>query len=122
MPAGERSILIVEDDDDVRSAMVAVLEASGYRVVAATHGREALEHLRSAVPICIILLDLWMPVMNGFEFRAEQMKDPALAAVPVVVITADRPAARRAADLGVLAWMTKPVEFEELLGILEQHC
>jgi len=122
MAGDGKHILLVEDDDDVRGALVAVLEASGYRVVAATHGREALQHLRSALPVCIVLLDLWMPVMNGFEFRAEQMKDPALAAVPVVVITADRTAARRAADLGVLAWMTKPIEFEELLAILEQHC
>ena len=122
MAGDGRHILLVEDDDDVRGALVAVLEKSGYRVVTAKQGREALQHLRSALPVCIILLDLWMPVMNGFEFRAEQMKDPALAAVPVVVITADRTAARRAADLGVLAWMTKPIEFEELLAILEQHC
>ena len=122
MQPGGKSVLLVEDDDDVRGAVAAVLEGEGHRVVEATHGAEALQCLRGSTLVCMILLDLWMPVMNGFEFRAEQLKDPALAAVPVVVITADRAAARKATDLGVLACMTKPIEFEQLLGFLEQYC
>ncbi len=120
--AGEASVLIVEDDADVRSAVAAVLEAEGYRVVEATDGVQALQFLRGTTVFCMILLDLWMPVMNGFEFRSEQLKDPTLAAVPVIVITADHAAARRAVDLGVVAAMTKPIEFEPLLDLLGQYC
>src|SRR6266446_9079911 len=80
MPERTKSILIVEDDADVRGALSAVLEGEGYRVVEAAHGQEALQHLRAdARGFCMILLDLWMPVMNGWEFRAEQLKDPTLA-------------------------------------------
>src|SRR5437867_5669934 len=83
-----KSILIVEDDADVRGALTAVLESEGYSVVEAAHGQEALQHLRAnAAGFCMILLDLWMPVMNGWEFRAEQLKDPTLAEVPVMSVT-----------------------------------
>src|SRR5256712_12775997 len=85
-----KSILIVEDDADVRGALTVVLEGEGYPVVEAAHGQEALQYLcADPAGFCMILLDLWMPVMNGWEFRAQQLKDPALAEVPVIVVTAD---------------------------------
>ena len=70
----------------------------------------------------MILLDLFMPEMNGWAFRREQMQDPELASIPVLVISADSAAARRAVTPGVVAAMTKPVEFDRLLQIVERHC
>ena len=117
----EGAVLIVEDDDDVRSALAALLEGEGYSVLEASDGAAALRQLR-ATKVCLVLLDLWMPVMNGWEFRAEQIRDEALADVPVVVITADHAAARKAADLGVNGFMTKPIEFPELLEFIGRYC
>jgi len=115
-------ILIVEDDPDVRGALAAVLEAEGYGVVEAENGREALDRLRNGTDFCLILLDLFMPEMNGWAFRTEQMQDPRLAAIPVVVISADSVAAKRAVSPGIVAAMTKPVEFGSLLDVVGQHC
>jgi CheY-like chemotaxis protein len=119
--AEEKSVLIVEDDDDVRGALAAFLEGEGYRVLEASDGAEALQELRAG-RVCMVLLDLWMPRMNGWEFRAAQMKDPVLADVPVVVITADHAAARKAADLGVKGYLTKPIEFPQLIDFVGRYC
>jgi len=118
-----KSILIVEDDADVRGALTAVLEGEGYPVVEAAHGQEALQHL-SADPagFCMILLDLWMPVMNGWEFRAQQLKDPTLAEVPVIVVTADHAAAKSATKLAAVEYMTKPIEVDYLLQQVGRYC
>jgi len=116
-----RRILLVEDDADVRGALAALLEGEGYQVVEAAHGGEALAHLR-ATTFCLILLDLMMPVMNGWQFRAEQLKDPALAAVPVVVVTADNSVAEKAAEVGAAGYLLKPIDFSELLAHVERCC
>ena len=105
----------------MRGALAAFLEAEGYSILEASDGAAALRELR-ARSVCLVLLDLWMPGMNGWDFRAEQVKDAALAAVPVIVITADHAAARRAATLGVNGFMTKPVQFAELLQQVARHC
>jgi CheY-like chemotaxis protein len=116
------SILLVEDDPDLRGALAAVLEISGYSVVEAEDGREALGQLRSGGPVCLILLDLFMPEMNGWAFREEQMKDPLLSAIPVLVMSADSLAAKRSVTPGVVATLTKPVEIDRLLELVGQHC
>ncbi|TMB57124.1 MAG: response regulator [Deltaproteobacteria bacterium] len=117
-----KRVLIVEDDEDVRSALAALLEGEGYSVVEAAHGAEALTQLRSRDEICLIVLDLWMPVMDGWQFRAVQRNDPSLAGVPVVVITADTAAHKRARDFGEAGWMTKPIDFDRLLELVNAHC
>jgi CheY-like chemotaxis protein len=118
-----RRVLVVEDDADLRGALAAVLEVEGYVVVEAAHGAQALEQLRAAAStFCMILLDLFMPTMNGWAFRAEQMKDPDLAAIPVVVVSADATAATKARALGVVDYMTKPIDFDRLLSVVERHC
>ncbi|TMA51081.1 MAG: response regulator [Deltaproteobacteria bacterium] len=117
-----KRVLIVEDDQDVRGALAAFLEGEGHSVVEAAHGAEALTRLHDSDGICLIVLDLWMPVMDGWEFRAAQRKDPTLAAVPVVVITADKGAEQRAADFGEADWMTKPIDFGRLLELVHAHC
>ncbi len=116
-----RKILLVEDDEDVRGALAALLVGEGYEVVEAAHGAEALERLRAS-NFCLILLDLMMPVMNGWQFRAEQLKDPALASVPVGVVTADNGAAQKAAEVGAVGYLLKPIELPDLLAHVERCC
>jgi CheY-like chemotaxis protein len=80
-------VLIVEDDDDSREMLDVLLTSYGYQTLTARNGQEALERMRRERP-CIVLLDMQMPVMSGWEFRDHQVHDPALANVPVVCITA----------------------------------
>jgi len=117
------AILIVEDDDDIREAMSAFLEAEGYPVIQARNGDEALRTLRSSERrFCLVLLDLFMPVKDGWEFRTEQLGDPAIASVPVVVVSADRSATEKAANLGAVDCMVKPIDFSHLLDTVASHC
>ena len=116
------SILIVDDDSDVRAALSELLEAEGFSVEGVPDGREALVRLRTEkVHPAVILLDLMMPGMDGWDFRTEQMRDPELAAVPVVIVSASgfsresiqtqfRPA----------AFVEKPIERTALLGVLRE--
>jgi CheY-like chemotaxis protein len=84
-------VLIAEDDLEILETLTALMEDEGYRVVAVRNGHEALAALRTPgrAPPCMILLDLMMPGMNGIEFRNEQLRDPALSGIPVVLLTAD---------------------------------
>jgi CheY-like chemotaxis protein len=118
--AGNKTILIVDDDDDIRDTMAELLESEGYNVALAADGRQALDHLRRAPAPCLILLDLMMPVMNGFQFREEQRRDPRLAGIPVVVITAGQ--ASKALSLAVDTILTKPLGVSQLLATVAQHC
>jgi CheY-like chemotaxis protein len=116
-------VLVVDDDPDVREALVMALEAHGLRVESAANGREALERLRAGDSPCVILLDLMMPVMNGWRFRAEQASDPRLAHIPVVVLTGAGPAARATeAGLAASSVLSKPVDLERLMSIVERLC
>ncbi len=97
MRDGTGALLLVDDDERVREALVALLEAQGYPVVGAANGREALDVLRvRGLRPGLILLDLMMPVMDGWQFRAAQLADAELATVPVVVFSA-HPRARETA-------------------------
>jgi CheY-like chemotaxis protein len=116
----KKTVLLVEDDCDVRDALELLLKRKGYRVTCAGNGQEALESMRSAETPSpsLILLDLMMPVMNGWEFRAEQLKDPALAEIPVIVISADAEAEDHAASIGAVAYLKKPFEFTQLTDMI----
>jgi CheY-like chemotaxis protein len=120
--AASCSVLVVEDDVDTREALTAILENQGFAVASAEDGVDALEHLRASNCVCLIVLDLFMPRMNGWVFREEQMKDPELARIPVVVVSADPAAARRAEELGVAAAMAKPIDFDRLLQVVGRYC
>ncbi len=120
---GEKSILIVEDDTDLREALVQVLRDEGYEAAGAVHGLEALAHLRSRVAKpCLILLDLTMPVMNGWQFRAEQRQDPRLSGIPVVVLSAGSNLAEQIADLQVRDYVQKPIRLPDLLDTIHRYC
>ena len=121
MSAPVPSILIVDDDPDIRAALVDVLSDSGYAVRAASNGREALEILRTGAPPRLVLLDLMMPVMDGLQFRQEQLADPALRDVPVVVISAGSNVAESARSLGVAGYLRKPIDLDRLLEVIARH-
>jgi CheY-like chemotaxis protein len=113
-------ILLVEDDFDVRDALAQVLEDSGYRVAAASNGLEALALLRAGLRPAAILLDLWMPDLDGAHFRQEQLRDPELAAIPVVVVSADRAVERKAQEIGAAAFLPKPAHVADVLRTLSR--
>src|SRR5262249_6784546 len=102
-------VLIVEDDEDILEAVRQVLRCEGYDVAAATNGQEAIEYLRSATPPRVILLDLMMPVMDGGQFLRVLEQDRTLAAIPVVVVSADGQLRQKAEDLNVAGYLQKPV-------------
>src|ERR1039458_2805429 len=111
MPTGDipPRVLLVEDDADIRDLLAGFLEDEGFTVATAPNGKEALAWLGTHPAPRVILLDLWMPVMTGEEFREVQMRDPVLAAIPVVIITAATDGPQRATALGVEGWIRKPV-------------
>ena len=123
MTAQERGlVLVVEDDSDIRFGLSVVLEDEGHRVLTAADGREALDRLRSnSVPPCLILLDLMMPGMDGWQFRAEQQRDPALASIPVIILSAAGDLAARTAALGAAAVLQKPINVTEMLALVQRH-
>src|SRR5688500_11446967 len=88
--SGRSCILVVEDDHDFREVMGELIQDEGYPTTAVANGQEALDHLRLCEPPCIILLDLMMPGLTGWEFREQQRQDPRLARIPVAVITGVR--------------------------------
>ena len=116
----DTNVLLVEDDLDVAEAILDVLMDEGYQVAHATNGREALELLKSAPKPSLILLDLMMPDMDGCQFREAQLRDPRLANIPVVVLSADRRVAEKAHELGVLGFVAKPLGPDQLVSIVEQ--
>jgi CheY-like chemotaxis protein len=116
----EHPILVVDDDEDLRDTLQGILEDEGYGVVSAANGREALDYLRANDLPCMVLLDLMMPIMDGWEFIREQEADPALAQLPVVIITAA--ADGRVSALAPRTVLRKPVPFERLISTIQQHC
>jgi CheY-like chemotaxis protein len=116
------AILIVDDDNEVRSALSEMLEEEGFSVEGAPNGREALARLRGGtVHPAVILLDLMMPGMDGWDFRSEQMRDPRLAQVPVVIVSASgfsRDSIRT--QFGPAAYVEKPIERMALLEAIRE--
>jgi CheY-like chemotaxis protein len=115
-------LLIVEDDADIRETLGEALELAGYTVTLAENGADALERLRrDDTPLpAVILLDLMMPVMDGFAFRSEQRRDPRLAEIPVIVITAGTHADATAISADFV--MRKPIAMPKLLDVIARTC
>jgi CheY-like chemotaxis protein len=114
------TVLIVEDDLDTREMLGRFLELEGFKVETAENGKRALERLGSGVGACVILLDLMMPVMDGWQFRQEQIRDSALADIPVIVVSAA--GRERLEKIQADAYLSKPVDLDELLGCVTQFC
>jgi CheY-like chemotaxis protein len=114
---GGPNILIVDDDAGARAALVDILEFEGYSVAAAGNGREALDFLKTTHPN-LIILDLLMPEMDGWQFRIEQKKNPVISKIPVVVVTAFGATAGVEADV----ILHKPINVERLLTVISHYC
>ena len=110
------NILLVEDNDDVREMMTMALELGGHVISSAANGREALNMLQAGQRPGLILMDLMMPVMNGWELRAALRNDPELSALPVVVVSAVTTVFAR--ELGNTRCMSKPVDIDRMLDLV----
>jgi CheY-like chemotaxis protein len=116
-----RKLLIVEDDRDVREVLESFLTVEGYATDAVGNGQEALDYLRAATELPrLILLDLRMPVLDGWQFLRERAADPAVAGIPVVVVTA-LPRSGDPAGLGVAEIIAKPVDVATLVEKIDWH-
>ena len=114
------TVFVVEDDVDTRDMLGRFLELEGFEVELASNGKQALERLSAGVHPCVILLDLMMPVMDGWQFRREQVRDRELAEIPVIVVSAA--GRERIAEIDANAYLTKPVDLEQLLERVSQYC
>ena len=114
-------ILVVDDEDTIREALVDILKRRGYAAVGASNGRDGLLKLHAArEPFSLILLDLTMPVLDGRGFRLQQLREPAVSGIPVVVVSAYRDVAVQAADLEAAAYLSKPLNVPALLEIVRK--
>lgn len=120
MSSTSRTVLVVDDDADMREALRDTLEQEGHRVAEARDGSDALRWLAANPPPSIILLDWNMAPLNGAGFLQERALKPALTAIPVVLLTADARVAGERLD-GVVARLKKPIDLEALLALLEQY-
>jgi CheY-like chemotaxis protein len=113
------TILVVEDEPPIRELLIDILTDEGYPVATASNGMQALNFLRQSEELPkLILLDMMMPMMDGWTFRKEQMQDLALSQVPVVILSAARDLQKHAAALNVAGCLEKPVDITELLGVV----
>ena len=117
---GPSTVLVVDDDFDIRQMLSLALELDGFRVLSAANGEEALSLLRQGPRAELILLDLMMPVMNGSQFRTEQRRDPDLWAIPVVVLTGNGSAGNAVA--GAAGYLRKPIDVDDLLATVRTVC
>lgn len=115
------SILLVEDDDFIRQEVSEALQDEGYTVSAAAHGKEALALLADGEKPSVVLLDLMMPVMNGWEFLKAFKKEESYAGIPVVILSAF---ADRATIIGgdAISVLRKPINLDALFAVLSEHC
>jgi len=113
--------MLVEDDADIRETIVELLEHRGYRTLSAEDGQRGLERLRAAErKPCLILLDLTMPVMNGWEFLAAKADDAALATIPVVVLSAVASVEQRDGRERWAGILMKPISLQTLMETVEK--
>jgi two-component system, chemotaxis family, chemotaxis protein CheY len=117
MPAGRPLILVVDDDPDILDALSEILEAEGYEVDRARHGQEALARIDQRRPD-LILLDLMMPVMDGWEFAHALRRREDVGQLPIVILSADRQAGAKARVVGARGFLAKPFELNELLRVV----
>jgi CheY-like chemotaxis protein len=114
------TVLIVEDDPDTREMLTSFLQLEGFHTETASNGREALDRLSDGVEANVILLDLMMPVMDGWQFRRRQVEDARFAKIPTIVVSA---AGRdRMAQISADAYLAKPIDMDELLTRVAQFC
>lgn len=127
MPLSVGNVLIVEDDPDTREMVRELLATQGFYALTAEDGLEALHVLRALrhrapeAP-CLVLLDLAMPRLGGYEFRRSQLGDPTVANVPIAVMSGAADLEERAGALGAVATLPKPLDVEMLIEVVKKYC
>jgi CheY-like chemotaxis protein len=122
MQPDHHRVLLVEDHQDAREALAALLRLAGFEVVEVSDGAEALVQLRSGLEPCVILLDLMMPGVDGYRFREEQLRVAEFTAIPVVVVSGAGRLDQRAAELGIRDFIAKPIDVDRFLALVGQYC
>ena len=117
-----QTVLLVEDDADIREALTCVLEERGYRVVTAENGRDALHKLAAIARPCLAFIDLMMPVMDGWQLRGELLRRPELADMPVVLLSGIADLQAEAKSLDAIGYLRKPVEVDQIFRLLDAYC
>lgn len=117
-----RSVLVVDDDAENREILARLLDLEGYAVVSFGDGAVALEWLRSNPAPSVILLDLNMPNVNGWEFSRRLREDPAIQRIPIVVISASTQVRQGAREIGASEYLDKPIDFDRLIAALGKSC
>jgi CheY-like chemotaxis protein len=116
-------VMVVEDDVDIRESISEILEDNEYLPIQAGNGREAIIRLRAqSMKPCAILLDVMMPEMDGWQFRAVQREDPELNTIPVVVLTAHTHFEEIELGMQAAACLRKPIQLERLLATIDRLC
>jgi CheY-like chemotaxis protein len=118
----QAEILVIDDDARCRESLVSILELEGYQVACAAHGLEALSYLRQEPLPSLLLLDLRMPVMDGWQFRQQQQEDPVLARIPVVVMTGAADRDQEALAVDAAGYFLKPYNVTALLDLVATYC
>ena len=113
------AVLVIEDEKDIRETLQQVIELEGYEVFTAANGKEGLKALAERQRPGLILLDMMMPIMNGWEFMTAQKLDEKVSEIPVVIISA---AGERAKNTHAVGFVKKPVELDYLLQVVGQYC
>ena len=117
----KHTVLVIEDEDEARHVLIQILRFEGFDVLGFSNGRDALNHLLAATqPPCLIVLDILMPIMNGRQVRAALLRDPRLAQIPVIAVTALEPSA--ASDLAAIRVLQKPIDVDALLEVVRENC
>ena len=114
----ERVVMIIDDDDDIVDTVRMILQRQGWEVASAPEGAAALEQLRGGLRPELILLDLMMPGLNGWQFTELLRADPALGNPPIVVLSGAGDVAAKAASVGAVAHLRKPFELSELVEVV----
>jgi DNA-binding response OmpR family regulator len=120
-----KKVLLVEDDADIREALVDFLESEGFQIECASNGEEGLVFLRDqvkAASIGLILLDMMMPIKDGAQFLSEQRSDQAIKSIPVVLMSADPRASQKTGGIAADGYLKKPVEIDDLLNTVKRYC
>lgn len=113
---GPKTVLVVDDDSDIRDSLRGLLEFEGFSVLEAVNGQVAIDFLSAAIHLPnLILLDLMMPVKTGFEFRAEQLLNPRLAEIPVIVMSADGHGSSKKTQISDLTYIKKPFSIDQMV-------
>lgn len=113
------SVLVVDDDANIRKMIVAALRREGYRFLEASNGREALDLMRSEHPD-VVVLDLMMPMVSGWDVLRERVNEPELSRIPVIIVSANRdPELASAIDKGICAFLPKPFDIGALSALVK---